>query len=1079
MGHRFLFGPITTEFAEPNQRHPPPRGDILTFGFSGPADIPVAAADSWEQVCARFPQGWKPDGIILYCPYATIPPFAWTAPVPLIGWASDWNLLWHNYRHALPRCDFVLTDGPGAETLSRHGLAHVYAANLAGCQPRFLEQLYPDGPRDIDLLFVGNVHPAVQRERLPWLARVARLAEHWKVQIHTGVFGAAYRALLGRARIVFNRSNRGECNRRVFEAVAAGAVLFQEAENKETHAYFRDRQECVYYAADNLEELLEHYLRHEDERLALAAAARARLGEHSFEALWGKITGLLEENWDQIEQRSRRRLPWDKTEFLLARCGQALSSTHRADPRLVHDLSLAAAQERRADLYNALGLAIALAGTGPGPLARSVVETACEHFRQALDIEPSDVMAGLNLTEALAELGKKQAASQQARRTLAVLDQQTGTEAPPGDGGHYPPAFDFFRVEWERAACTHPDRPAEEAAAKRDLMRWRLHLLLGELTDDLNQRALAVQIRPDLPTTRAALGCALGRARRPGEAIEHLRCAVAASPFDAVAARALFQALGDAGDRPAQLLLAHERRLLCRAAPQLVAPESWFATRSDIPVEQAPGKEPTRAPRGLTPPGRPRISLCMIVKNEEANLGSCLESVKDLFDETIIVDTGSTDQTKAIASRFQARVYDFAWVDHFAAARNESLRRATGDWIFWLDADDRLDEANHGKLHGLLQNLPETNIAFVMKCLCLPDGVTGATSVVDHVRLFRNHPQVRWQYRVHEQILLAIRSTGGEVRWADVVIQHTGYQDPGQRGLKLERDLRLLHLENAEHPDDPFTLFNLGWTFCELRRPAQALPLLQQSLSRSLPHDSIVRKLFVLIARCQCQLGQAGEALAVCRRGRTYYPTDAELLFEEGRLLGQQGNLAGAEACLVQLLEGQGGAHFASLDPGLRGYWARHQLALIYQQQKRFAEAEQQWQAALAERADFGPAWLGLGDIYLAQGRWQELEAVAGRLGGDASGAMEAAVLRARGHLARADFAAALKILEETTARHPRALRPRVVFSLALLQERRDLVAAEAALRDVLMLDPGHASTLHNLKVLLHEQGRSLENRLR
>src|SRR5437762_837089 len=84
-----------------------------------------------------------------------------------------------------------------------------------------------------------------------------------------------------------------------------------------------------------------------------------------------------------------------------------------------------------------------------------------------------------------------------------------------------------------------------------------------------------------------------------------------------------------------------------------------------------------------------------------------------------------------------ARVHDFPWVDNFAAARNEALRHATGDWIFWLDADDRLDDANRAKLRELFAGLGDDNAAHVMKCRCLPDPVSGAVILVDHVRLVR------------------------------------------------------------------------------------------------------------------------------------------------------------------------------------------------------------------------------------------------------------------------------------------------------------------------------------------------------
>jgi tetratricopeptide (TPR) repeat protein len=260
----------------------------------------------------------------------------------------------------------------------------------------------------------------------------------------------------------------------------------------------------------------------------------------------------------------------------------------------------------------------------------------------------------------------------------------------------------------------------------------------------------------------------------------------------------------------------------------------------------------------------------------------------------------------------------------------------------------------------LLVSLGDGNAAFVMKCLCLPDGEGAGATVVDHVRLFRNHPQVRWRYRVHEQILPAIRQVGGEVRWTDVVIQHTGYRDPALRGRKLQRDLRLLHLELADQPEDPFTLFNLGSVYRELGRTDEALGCLRRSLDRSHPADSIVRKLYALIVGCHRELGQPELALAACRAGRGYYPDDAELLFAEGALLQERGDAVGAEVCLRRLLETPPGAYFASVDTGLRGYKARHLLALLCYNQGRLDEAEAQWRAALAERPDFQRARQGL-----------------------------------------------------------------------------------------------------------------------
>jgi tetratricopeptide (TPR) repeat protein len=411
-------------------------------------------------------------------------------------------------------------------------------------------------------------------------------------------------------------------------------------------------------------------------------------------------------------------------------------------------------------------------------------------------------------------------------------------------------------------------------------------------------------------------------------------------------------------------------------------------------------------------------------------------------------------------------VVDFPWCDSFAAARNESLRHATGAWIFWLDADDRLDEANRQKLRALFAGLKDENVAYSMKCLCLPDPVSGATTAVDHIRLFRNHPAIRWQFRVHEQILPAIRSLQGEVRFADVVIQHAGYQDPALRARKLQRDLRLLQLEDADHPDHPFTLFNLGSVYQELGRHAEALPLLRRSLERSAPGDSIVRKLYALIVGCQRALGQPEQALAACQEGRRHYPEDTELLFVEANLRQERGDLAGAISCLEQLLTRQPEAHFASVDAGLRGYKARHNLAVLYRQQGRPVEAEQQWRAALADRADFVPAWVGLGECQLQRGAWDSLEEVARRLEALPQGALEATLLRARGCLVRQEFAAARALLAACIVEAPQALGPRLILSHVLLQENRDLDAAEQALGDVLALDPHCVEARRNLEVL-------------
>src|SRR5262249_23071542 len=158
-------------------------------------------------------------------------------------------------------------------------------------------------------------------------------------------------------------------------------------------------------------------------------------------------------------------------------------------------------------------------------------------------------------------------------------------------------------------------------------------------------------------------------------------------------------------------------------------------------------------------------------------------------------------------------------------------------------------------------------------------------------------PDVRWKYRVHEQIIPAVKAAGGQVLPADVIIDHVGYLDTDFRGRKHERNVRLLLMDYADDPNEPFTLFNLGWSYLESGRTAESLPYMRKSLERSHPSDSIVRKLYALITEAHLRLGQKAEALTACRQGRKWYPDDVELLSKEALLRKQHGDLRGAEAC--------------------------------------------------------------------------------------------------------------------------------------------------------------------------------------
>jgi tetratricopeptide (TPR) repeat protein len=363
-----------------------------------------------------------------------------------------------------------------------------------------------------------------------------------------------------------------------------------------------------------------------------------------------------------------------------------------------------------------------------------------------------------------------------------------------------------------------------------------------------------------------------------------------------------------------------------------------------------------------------------------------------------------------------------------------------------------------------------------MKCRCLPDQ-SGTTTVVDHIRLFPRHEKVRWENRVHEQILPSIRALAHAekiqeevVRWENVEIQHTGYQDAALRGRKLERDLRLLQMELAEQPEHPYTLFNLGSVFHELGRHQEALRYLEHSLKASKEPTSITRKVYALIAACLRDLGRHKEALQTCQRGQQVCPGDPELLFSEALLREQTGDEAGAEACWQRLVTLKPGRHFASVTTGLTTFKARHNLAMLYRRQKRLREAEVQWRLAVATAAEFIPAWRGLANVLLSQERWAEVEPVRSALAQHGA-TLEATVLPARVLLGQKDYDGAKAILLPLVEAHPEVVYPWEILSHVYLQEGKDLHAAERVLHKVLELDPNNPDARNNLTVLLRQSG--------
>ncbi|WP_282935949.1 glycosyltransferase [Paenibacillus sp. RC67] len=176
------------------------------------------------------------------------------------------------------------------------------------------------------------------------------------------------------------------------------------------------------------------------------------------------------------------------------------------------------------------------------------------------------------------------------------------------------------------------------------------------------------------------------------------------------------------------------------------------------------------------------ISLCMIVKNEEGSLERCLSSIKDIADEIIIVDTGSTDRTKRIAEQFTNKIYDFEWIDDFAAARNYAFSKATMDYILWLDADDVIEEKDRKQFIALKYSLAPGVDSVSMPYHLAFDAQGHVVQSLRRNRLVRRERNFIWIGAVHEYL-----AVGGTIHHSSVAITHKKDKEYSDRNLGIYR----------------------------------------------------------------------------------------------------------------------------------------------------------------------------------------------------------------------------------------------------------------------------------------------------
>lgn len=232
------------------------------------------------------------------------------------------------------------------------------------------------------------------------------------------------------------------------------------------------------------------------------------------------------------------------------------------------------------------------------------------------------------------------------------------------------------------------------------------------------------------------------------------------------------------------------------------------------------------------------LSICLIVKDEEINLPRALHSAKAIATEIVVVDTGSTDGTIAVAERFGAKVVTHAWKDDFADARNVALDHATCDWVLMLDADEEVTMEMARSIPEALSSDRVDGYLSVMVNL-LHGGQ--AKQRIQVCRLFRNKRAYRYAYRIHEQIIHSILANGGMVERSEMEIYHFGYNpDEDQRKGRRERNLTLLEGALSETPDRTVLWYYLGIEYLQAFRVHEAESAFRKHIEIAPPEERIL-----------------------------------------------------------------------------------------------------------------------------------------------------------------------------------------------------------------------------------------------
>ncbi|WP_420911663.1 glycosyltransferase [Rippkaea orientalis] len=352
-----------------------------------------------------------------------------------------------------------------------------------------------------------------------------------------------------------------------------------------------------------------------------------------------------------------------------------------------------------------------------------------------------------------------------------------------------------------------------------------------------------------------------------------------------------------------------------------------------------------------------KLSLCMIVKNEAENLPPCLESVRNVVDEMVVMDTGSTDQTVEIAQQFGAKVPYFEWCNDFAIARNAALDHVTGDWVLILDADERL---NPNVVPQLKQAITDEN-SLVINLVRHEIGASQSPySLVS--RLFRKHPEVEFSRPYHAIIddsvseLLKKESHWKIVDLPAIAVFHYGYDPQTITALdKYTKAQKSMEGFLDKNPNDPYTCSKLGALYLQIGKEKDGIKLLKKGLKSNKADAHVLFELHYHLANAYTRENESEKAIKHYQKAivqEIMAPLKLGAYNNFGVVLQSIDDFKNAAKMYETTLQ---------IDPNfITGYY---NLAMTLSSMGRLADAEAVYNKLLSLSPNYAPAYQNLGVV--------------------------------------------------------------------------------------------------------------------